>query len=170
MPSITPHKATRQHTQRHPTAHTTPPASSQNATRHPHQAELDADAWLDEDADDGRTQLMSTAGIMEMEAKPLMIFSNFEHADTWVQLWGAQHQPMKMLPGGSKSRRVYVCRHPLYGKYSTRKKTKKTKASARAPWKKSAACGSTSCTATEESLAATEVCSTCPCTTLAHAR
>ena len=132
------------------------------ATRHPHQAELDADAFLCEEEDDGRTQLMSTAGITELVAKPLMIFSNWDHADTWVQLWGAQHQPMKMLPGTNKSKRVYVCRHPLYGQFSTRKKKKAT---SEAPSKKSkksasattAASGAQSCQATAESLAATEV-------------
>ena len=144
-----------------PTPLIKPPVSTHNTNRRLHQAELEADSWIADEGDDGRTQLMSAAARNELVAEPLLIFSDFQHAHTWVQLWGAQHRPMKLLPGGSTSRRVYVCRHPLYGKYSER--TRK-KSSERAPWKtqcatrKPASAGSNSCAATEESLAATEVC------------
>ena len=85
----------------------------------PPQAELTAGAFMDidEECDDGKTHLMSSAGYTELQPKPCMVFQNFDHAHTWVQLWGAQHQPMKVLPGGGRSKRVYVCRHPAYGKY-----------------------------------------------------
>ena len=68
----------------------------------------------------------------------------------FIQLWGAQNQPMKFLPGGGKSKRVYVCRHPVFGTWSTRCPARKSTASATAT--------DATCPATAESLAATEVC------------
>ena len=101
------------------------------------QAELDANAFMDIDpTDEGATDLIASAAISELVAKPYLIFQNYEHVHTWMQLWGSQNRPMKMLPGGGKSKRVYVCRHPEYGQWSTRKMKTGTPACIPAPPKK----------------------------------
>ena len=68
----------------------------------------------DRQNDDGTTDLFRCAGIGEVEAKPLLLFKTFKQADTFMALWGTQHQPMKQKPGQNPSRRVYVCRHPMF--------------------------------------------------------
>jgi len=126
------------------------------------QAELDAGAFMDIDRDDdGTRDLIGSAEISELVPKPFLTFHTFEHVRTWMQLWGAQNQPMKMLPGGGKSKRVYVCRHPAFGKWSMRQIKKGeppacSKPACKSKLKKTAT--STTCPATAESLAATEVC------------
>ena len=118
------------------------------------QAEINAEALADEEQDDAKTSLMASAGTVELVAKPLLLFSDFDHCDTWMQLWGAQHQPMKLLPSSNASKRVYGCRHPVHGKYANRGRAKKKGSS---PQKTKASSSAATCTATTASLAATEV-------------
>ena len=120
------------------------------------QQELDANAFMDMAVvgRDDETDLIASAGISELVPKPFLIFQTFDHVHTWMQLWGSQNQPMKFLPGGGQSKRVYVCRHPAFGKWSTRH-PKKDKPMA---CKTTATATDGTCPATAESLAATEVC------------
>ena len=81
------------------------------------QARFDADALKLEEDDDKQTELLATAAHRELRAEQLLLFAGWNHVKLWMSLWGAQHQPMKLLPGGGQSKRVYVCRNPTYGKW-----------------------------------------------------
>ena len=69
--------------------------------------------------EDGSYDLLTSAGTKEVKAEPLLVFKTWEQAATFMALWGAQHQPMKRLPGENSSKRVYVCRHPTYSRHGS---------------------------------------------------
>lgn len=59
----------------------------------------------------------------EMTPRFGMIFKSLEHADAWVRLWGASNMPMRVLPGGNASKRVYVCRSAQFCAFGHRRQS-----------------------------------------------